>query len=297
MTTTPWPMTTPKKERTAANLNTGFRFFFAYFPSVFSTVVLVFFFLMSWGLLAFGQPNAQEKQLLDELNVDRKEAGVPPLEWDERLAKAAREHSKLMAESNQLGHVLQGETSVAERLAATGVHFNRSGENVGYNSTFDDITNAWMHSPPHRENMLTPDYNVVGIGVAKNDDGIYFGTQDFAHALPQRTPEQAEDLVAQSFETLRKKARPPVQRIQDPAVRRVACDMAKSGKLDPKLAMALPDVRSTVVYSNSRPEDLPDAARSAARSDPFTKYAVGACFTGDQPNAPGGTFYIVMIFY
>lgn len=253
--------------------------------------------LLLFALPILAQQNAQEKQLFDELNADRKEAGLPPLEWDERLAKAAREHSKLMADQNQLGHVLQGEPAVAERLAATGIHFNRSGENISYDSNFNDITNAWMHSPPHRENMLSPDYNVVGIGVARSDDGIYFATQDFAHALPQRTAGQAEDLAAQSFEALRKKNGPRMERIQEPAVRRVACEMAKAGKLDPKLAMALPDVRSTVVYSDSRPEDLPESARSTARSNRFTKYAVGACFSEDQPNAPGGIFYVVMTFY
>jgi len=249
------------------------------------------------GLPALAQQTAQEKQLFDELNADRKDAGLPPLEWDERLANAAREHSKLMADQNQLGHVLKGEPSVAERLAASGIRFNRSGENVGYDSNFNDMTDAWMHSPPHRENMLSPDYNVVGIGVAKTDDGIYFGTQDFAHALPQRTAQQAEDLVAQSFEELRKKSGPRVERIQDAAVQRVACAMAKTGKIEPKLAMALPDVHSTLVFSDSRPENLPDAAHSLARSNRFTKYAVGACFTGDQPDAPGGTFYVVMTFY
>ena len=248
------------------------------------------------GLPSLGQ-TTQEKQLFDELNADRKDAGLPPLKWDERLAEAARQHSKLMANRNQLGHVLQGEPAVAERLAATGIHFNRSGENVGYNSKFDDITNAWMHSPPHRQNMLSPDYDTVGIGVAKSEDGIYFATQDFAQALPQRTAEQAEDLVAQNFDALRKKVGPRMQRLQEPAVRRLACQMAKVGKLDPKLAMALPDVRSTVVYSDSRPEDLPESARSTAYSNRFTRYAVGVCFSGDQPNAPGGTFYVVMTFY
>lgn len=292
----PWPMTTPTRKLTGANRTTEFRFYFAYFPSGFCTIALVLFCLLV-GLPALGQQTAQEKQLLDELNSDRKEAGLPPLQWDERLAEAARQHSRLMADQNQLGHVLKGEPSVAERLAAAGLHFNRSGENVAYDSNFNDITDAWMHSPPHRENMLSPDFNVVGIGVAKTDDGIYFATQDFAHALPQRTAQQAEDLAAQSFEELRKKGGPRVARIQDPAVQRVACEMAKVGKLDPKLAMALPDVHSTVVYSNSRPEDLPDSARATARSNRFTKYAVGACFTGDQPNAPGGTFYVVMTFY
>jgi uncharacterized protein YkwD len=289
-------MKTPARKETWANRTTEFRFCFAYFPSVFSTVVLVL--LLAWAPRALAQQSDQEKQLLQELNTDRKDANLPPLQWDERLAQAARDHSKLMADSNQLGHVLQGEQGVAERLAATGIHYNRSGENVGYDTKFDDLTNAWMHSPPHRENMLNPEYNVVGIGVAKNDDGVYFATQDFAHALPQRTVDQAEDLAAQSFDALRKKAgHDPMERANDPAVHDAACQMAKAQKLDPQLAMKLPGVHLAVVYSDSRPEQLPDSARTAARSKQFTKYTVGACFSGDQSNAPGGIFYVVMTFY
>lgn len=233
-----------------------------------------------------------------QLNESRQEAGVAPLEWDERLARAAREHTKRMIEANKLGHVVDGEAPVPERLAATGIRFNRSGENVGYNTDFDDLQRAWMDSPGHRENILSPNYNVVGIGVAQGEDGLFYATQDFAHALPQRTAEQAEDLAGDAFDNLRKQAkRPPIERVKNARVEELACSMAKSGKLNPRLASSLPYVRTAVVYNNSRPEDLPESARKLARQTDLTKYSVGACFTTDQPKNPGGTFYVVMTFY
>ena len=254
--------------------------------------------LLGAALAMQAQKSPQEKQLFDQLNQSRQKAGVPALEWDERLAEAARRHSQLMVDQNELGHVLKGEPPVADRLAATGVHFNRSGENVGYNTDFNDIHRAWMESEGHRENILSPNYNVVGIGVARSDDGLFYATQDFAHALPQRTAEQAEDLAAASFETLRKNdGRTALERITDPRLHDLACSMAHSGKLDPQQPMKLPDVREALVYNNSLPEDLPDSARAIAKRNRYTKYAVGACFTGDQPGNAGGTFYVVMTFY
>jgi len=256
------------------------------------------FALVLLGGLAFAQKTPQEQQLFQQLNESRKEAGLPALEWDERLAQAAREHTRQMIDANKLAHVVNGEAEVGERLAATGIRFNRSGENVGYNTDFNDIQHAWMESPGHRENILSPNYNVVGIGVQRSDDGLYYATQDFAHALPQRSAEQADNLVAESVAKLRSQAnRLPLEKIKGVGLNNLACGMAKTGKLDPEAAIRLPNVREAVVYNNSRPEILPESAKKILRKSELTQFAVSACFTGDQPSNPGGTFYVVLAFY
>jgi uncharacterized protein YkwD len=153
--------------------------------------------------MAFAQQSHEEQQLVRQLNQSRAEAGLPALRVDDRLTQAAREHSQKMSNTRTLGHVLPKEKGVAERLGATGLHFSRSGENVGYNTDFDGIQKAFMKSPPHRENILNPDYTLVGIGLVRGDDGVYWATQDFAHGTPQRTADQAEELAARSVKTLR----------------------------------------------------------------------------------------------
>jgi len=246
----------------------------------------------------YAQSTPQEKLLFEQLNQSRKEHGLPAFDWDERLADAARAHTQRMVDANELGHVLKGEPQVAERLAATGIRFNRSAENVGYNSDLNDMQHAWMDSPGHRENILNPNYNVVGIGVVRSDDGIWYATQDFAHALPQRTTAQAEDLAAESLADLRKKeGRLPLRRTQEPELEHMACEMAQAGKLDPARPLQIGGVREALVYNNSRPEELPHGAREIARNNHYTQFAVGACYTGDRPDNPGGTFYVVMAFY
>src|SRR3954468_11138703 len=110
---------------------------------------LLFPVLLLFCLSAFAQAQAssQEQQLVDELNRSRRDAGLPELRVDPKLTQAAREHSQRMADQQKLAHVLPGEESVAQRLAAAGVNFNRSGENVGYNTDFDGLHPAWMKSP------------------------------------------------------------------------------------------------------------------------------------------------------
>ncbi len=242
--------------------------------------------------MAFAQQSQQEQRLVQQLNQSRAEAGLPPLRVDDRLTKAARVHSQRMIDARTLGHVLPGEEGVAERLADTGLHFGRSGENVGYNSEFDKIQGAFMKSPPHRANILSPDYNLVGIGLVRGEDGLYWATQDFAYGLPQRTVEEAEDLVAQSVKALNAS----IQRVDVLALRNIACSMASKGTMQPQKVMALPGVHYAITYSNTRPEELPDSAKDAAQQRSVAKFAVGVCEGAGRGN-PGGTYYVVMAFY
>jgi uncharacterized protein YkwD len=241
---------------------------------------------------AMAQQSSQEQQLVRELNQSRAEAGLPPLKADERLTQAAREHSQKMADTNTLGHVLPGEAGVAQRLAATGLHFNRSGENVGYNTDFNGLHSGFMKSPPHRENILNRDYTLVGIGVVLGDEDVYWATQDFAQAIVDRTADEVEDLVAERVKSLRSS----IQRVGVSSLHELACSMGKAGKVDPRKVLALPGVHYAVTYNNSRPEELPDSAKNAARTKSVTKFAVGACEASGKTN-PGGTYYVVMAFY
>lgn len=254
--------------------------------------------LLIWlGALAQTQPSSQEQQLVDELNRSRRDAGLPELKVDPKLTQAARKHSQRMADQRKLTHVLPGEESVAQRLAAAGVNFNRSGENVGYNTDFDGLHPAWMKSPGHRKNILQPAYNSVGIGVVRGSDGIYWATQDFASEIQQRSADQAEDLVARKFSQWRSEAgAPPLERVHSDKLHDLACTMGKAGRLRPQEVLALPGVHYAVTYSNSSPDDLPSSARDLADEKRLERYAVGACFVREKNN-PGGTYYVAIGFY
>jgi hypothetical protein len=246
---------------------------------------------------AMAAQSGLEKQLFDQLNESREKAGRQPLQWDDRLAEAAREHSQEMVKKRTLTHVLPGEQGVAERIAKAGVHFNHSGENVGYNTDFEDVHSAFMHSPPHRENILNPDYDHVGIGMVQGSDGIFWATEDFAREVPNRTSDQAKELVAESFEFMRKKTgMPSLSRIQKPELHKLACEMARKGRLDPRAVLRLEGVRNAITYNSSRPEELPSSVQSAVSSRSLAKFSIGVCEMRTDSN-PGGTYYIVMAFY
>ena len=57
------------------------------------------------------------------------------------------------------------------------------GENVATNQGFPDpaetAVQGWLDSPPHREN-IEGDFNLAGVGIAENADGLFYFTQIFA---------------------------------------------------------------------------------------------------------------------
>lgn len=233
-----------------------------------------------------------ERQLLDLTNQARAQAGLAPLQAEEGLARAARKHSALMASQNQLSHDLPGEPALPQRLASTcTLELSAEGENVGFAASVTEAHRGFMNSPHHRENLLNPDYNMVGLAVVRSGNMIYV-TEDFAQTLPRRSAQQAEDLVAGSVTRSRRDAGlSHLQRGDGTAVESAACTMAQADALNPASVKG----RYVVTYTSLRPEELPSSAAKPIRDGEAHSFAVGACFSRTNQN-PGGAYFIVLTF-
>ncbi len=130
---------------------------------------------------------AAEQQLLDLANQSRREAGIPLLRTDAGLNNAARAHARLMIERQQLSHRFDGEPPLMLRLLGTGLHADHVGENVAFNANAEKAFAALMQSPPHRRNLLDPDFNSAGFAAFWSDRRLYV-VQDFAHRVPVISP-------------------------------------------------------------------------------------------------------------
>ncbi len=237
-----------------------------------------------------------EHEIVRLLNQARAEAGLPAVVVDDRLTRAAREHTVLMAQRGELSHQFPGEPAPAQRLGATGIRFKREGENVALDSgSAADVHQGLMHSPPHRANIMNPDYNAVGVGALRKN-GVLYVTQDFAFRLQEYAPTQAEDTAAQAFARLRQRARAPAcTRFEAPQLRDLACGMATQGQLSTRRGLELPGVRYVVAYTESDPQRLPASAARLAPDRTLQKFAVGACYATSK--YPGGTWWVLMVFY
>jgi hypothetical protein len=237
-----------------------------------------------------------ERLVLRQLNQSREQAGLAPLKVSPELVQAARQHSWAMAQQHKLSHQLPGEPQLQDRLGATGVHFFRSGENVGFNTQPDLIHDGFMHSPPHRQNLLTPEYNSVGIGIVEKGDG-YWVTEDFAQEVASLSADQASARAAHAFDELRKRERQaPLAQVQIPQLREAACEMAKTGQINNRALLQIPGVRYTITYTNAQPDVLPpDLSRIAAQPS-LKRFAVGSCYVQNE-KSPGGMFWMAMVFF
>ncbi|MDQ0184291.1 uncharacterized protein YkwD [Cytobacillus kochii] len=121
-----------------------------------------------------------EFQLFDLTNAERVNYRLPTLTWDDPVRQTARDHSADMAVNNYFGHDnLKGE-SPFDRMNADDILFRTAGENLAYGQ-FSSIFahEGLMNSAGHRKNILKEDYQLLGVGVAFNDDNQPYFTENF----------------------------------------------------------------------------------------------------------------------
>ena len=124
---------------------------------------------------------AEEKLILELTNAARKNADLPALTANPKLAKAARAHSLNQAKQDKLEHELDGKKP-SDRVVAAGYRYRTVGENVAMGSknvTVEEIFDGWMKSPGHRANILSAKYTQLGVGTGATSEGKRYYTQVF----------------------------------------------------------------------------------------------------------------------
>ena len=130
-----------------------------------------------------------EKQVFRLTNEIRKKKGLAPLKANAQLDKAARKHSEVMAEYGYIGHhEPEGTSDLLTRLDKAAYYADFAAENVfGPDTDFTVINHslltpklamrAWMKSPDHRVNILSPRVKEMGVGYVNGYWTQVFGEQ------------------------------------------------------------------------------------------------------------------------
>ena len=122
------------------------------------------------------------QRVYDLVNRERNKAGLAPLKLDERLCSTARWHAVDMAVGNYFEHRDRQGRTVGERLSSYGYHYRYCGQNIAAGQqTPEEVVQAWMKSPGHRENILRREFREVGIAFVQNPNSRYgrYWVQDF----------------------------------------------------------------------------------------------------------------------
>ena len=234
-----------------------------------------------------------ERQLLEMANRERSKAGLPPLQVDDGMTRAARAHASAMAAQQKLSHQLSGEPNLAHRLAAnTKTHLDRSGENVAFAGSVDQAQDSLMRSPPHRANLLNANYNVAGFSVVRSGSLLYVA-QDFGHSLPSYSDAEAEVLVARSVDQMRARSHlAGLQRMDGKKAASTACAMAEADSL----GTPGPRARAVLRYTTSEPQVLPEKAARVIQDRSLGAFAAGSCYARTRAY-PTGAYWVALLFY
>lgn len=121
------------------------------------------------------------QEVLRLTNNIRAEYGLGMLSWSDSLAEVGREHCIDMAARGYFDHTSPDGLSPFDRMHKKGIWFTYAGENIAAGQVDPEaVVEAWMNSPEHKENILTPEFTYMGACMYRGGDyGIYWG-QEFA---------------------------------------------------------------------------------------------------------------------
>src|SRR5277367_1560150 len=114
-------------------------------------IVCAFLVALSLACSAYSQQvndAAGEQRIFALINQERAKAGLPPLQFDERLARAARKHTQVMIHNDSLSHQFDGEEPLQLRVSDENVRCDHDGENIALDSDLEVAHTMLMQSPP-----------------------------------------------------------------------------------------------------------------------------------------------------
>lgn len=126
------------------------------------------------------ETKAIESEVVRLVNIERAKAGLPALKENWQLSRVARYKSQDMINKNYFSHYSPTYGSPFDMIESFGIKFSAAGENIAMGQrTPQEVMNAWMNSPGHRSNILSPSYTEIGVGLAKDKAGRCYWTQMF----------------------------------------------------------------------------------------------------------------------
>ncbi|GIN21214.1 CAP-associated domain-containing protein [Siminovitchia fordii] len=124
--------------------------------------------------------NGFEYQLFDLTNAARVKNGLSVLTWDEHVKVTARKHSKDMADKKYFSHDSLDGLTPFDRLEKDNINYMAAGENIATGQVSSIFAHeGLMNSMGHRKNILSTDYNSLGVGVAFDSESRPFYTENF----------------------------------------------------------------------------------------------------------------------
>ena len=129
------------------------------------------------------------------VNAQRTQQGLPPLREDPVLDRAAQERAREIVQ--QFSHTRPDGQNCFTVLSEYGIVYRSAGENIAYGyATPEAVMQGWMDSPGHRSNILSGQFDSIGVGVFAYGGSTYW-TQVFTGdaVIPAQADPPAEPVT------------------------------------------------------------------------------------------------------
>lgn len=126
--------------------------------------------------------SAMEMEVVRLVNIERQKAGLSNLTASSALSRVARTKSEDMGRNNYFSHSSPTYGDPFAMMRQFGISYTIAGENIasGYYSA-QSVVRGWMNSYGHRENILNPSFNTIGVGAYEISNGTIYWTQMFTN--------------------------------------------------------------------------------------------------------------------
>lgn len=121
-----------------------------------------------------------ENQVIQLTNQQRAKYGLKPLAANWELSRVARYKSNDMRDRGYFRHDSPTYGSPFTMMKNFGITYRSAGENIAAGQrTAQEVVNSWMNSAGHRQNILSPTFNQIGVGYSSGGSYGTYWTQMF----------------------------------------------------------------------------------------------------------------------
>lgn len=141
--------------------------------------------------------------VIEWTNAQRKKYGLSLFKENSKLKAMAQTKVEDMFQNQYFSHNSLSGEGVGDLAKDFGYEFLSIGENLAMGNFPDDedLVEAWMASPGHRENILNPSYQEIGVAVQKgifNGELVWLAVQHFG--LPLSACPQPSEIIGLQIE-------------------------------------------------------------------------------------------------
>jgi uncharacterized protein YkwD len=117
------------------------------------------------GILGYSSEITSQKVYI-LTNLERQKLNLPPLKYNSLLSRSATTKADDMFINNYWSHNSPRGKSPWDFFRSVGYHYSLAGENLAKDfADTENLVRAWMNSPTHRENIINPRFQEIGIAV------------------------------------------------------------------------------------------------------------------------------------